>query len=291
MKLISCHDGKLHALDAGRVARRHAVDDRSAFRTGLEAFDALPPGGALARGAVHELLHAPGHPAPMFPTAWLARCAAASSEEQGSRGAGEQGRSRSRVRSPAPPPPSSPAFFQAGAVIWSDPAHELYPPALAALGIPLERVFLLHPANETDQIWALAECLRCRGVSAVVAALPPRQRLSRVEARRLQLAAEQGGGVGLLMRSSTARSSGEHAAVTRWLVKSEPGERNVQRWRIQLIFGHGGQVGQSITLEHHRDHAAVSAGKPVLPHLTARPVRPAAELADRPAATGKKAAG
>jgi hypothetical protein len=250
MKLISCHNGKLHALDAARVVRRHAVDDRSAFRTGLEAFDALPPGGALARGAVHELLHAPGHATPMFPAAWLAGCAAAGQN----------------------------------AVIWSDPAHELYPPALAALGIPLERVFLLHPASEADQIWALAECLRCRGVSAVVAALPPRQRLTRVEARRLQLAAEQGGGVGLLMRS-TARSAGEHAAVTRWLVKSESGERNVQRWRIQLVFGHGGQVGQAIILEHHRDHAAaaVAAGKPLLPHLTAHPVPPAAELADRPA--------
>jgi hypothetical protein len=247
MKLISCHDGKLHALDASsRVARRHAVDDRSAFRTGLEAFDALPPGGVLTRGAVHELLHAPGHPTSMFPAAWLAKCAA-----------GQH------------------------AVIWSDPDHELYPPALTALGIPLERVFLLHPASEADQIWALAECLRCRGVAAVVAALPPRQRWPRVQARRLQLAAEQGGGVGLLMRS-TSRSSGEHAAVTRWLVKSESGERNVQRWRIQLIFGHGGQVGQSVILEHHRDHAAATtAGKPLLPHLAAHPVPPAAELADR----------
>ena len=252
MKLISCHDGKLHTLDTGggAVARRLDRSETTgptsadAFRTGLAAFDALPPGGAFARGAVHELLHAPGHAAPMFPTAWLAKCAA-----------------------------------EQNAVVWSDPARELYPPALAALGIPLERLFLLHPASEADQIWALAECLRCRGVSAVVAALPPRQRISRVEARRLQLAAEQGGGVGLLMRSAAGRSSNVHAAVTRWLVRSESGERNVQRWRIQLIFGHGGQVGQSVILEHHRDYA-----KPLLPHLAAHPVRPAAELADRPAA-------
>jgi protein ImuA len=263
MKLISCHDGKLHALDAGssRIARQaHADEGRHTFRTGLDAFDALPPGGALARGAVHELLHAPGKAVPMFPAAWLARCAAAGQN----------------------------------AIIWSDPTHELYPPALAALGIPLERVFLLHPASEADQIWALAECLRCRGVAAVVAAIPPRQRgqggLTRVEARRLQLAAEQGGGVGLLMRSTAGRSSGEHAAVTRWLVKSESGERNVQRWRIQLIFGHGGQVGQSIILEHHRDRHATAATKPVLPRLTAHPVRPAAELADRPAEERKKSA-
>jgi protein ImuA len=267
MKLISCHDGKLHTLDTGgAVARRLDRNETSepapestshAFRTGLAALDALSPGGAFARGAVHELLHAPGHAAPMFPAAWLAKCAAATAGQN--------------------------------AVVWSDPNHELYPPALAALGIPLERLFLLHPANEADQIWALAECLRCRGVSAVVAALPPRQRITRVEARRLQLAAEQGGGVALLMRS-TARSSGEHAAVTRWLVRSEPGERNVQRWRIQLIFGHGGQVGQSVILEHHRDRRRHAATKSLLPPLTAHPVRPPAELADRPAAAREKQA-
>jgi protein ImuA len=268
MKLISCHDGKLHTLDTGgAVARRldrndltrpAAVSTTRAFCTDLKALDALSPGGAFARGAVHELLHVPGHAAPMFPAALLAKCAADASAVAAA-AAGQN------------------------AVVWSDPNHELYPPALAALGIPLERVFLLHPASEADQTWALAECLRCRSVSAVVAALPPRQRLTRVEARRLQLAAEQGGGVGLLMRSN-GRSSNEHAAVTRWLVRSEPGERNVQRWRIQLIFGHGGQVGQSVILEHHRDRHA----KPLLPHLTAHPVRPPAELADRPAAAREK---
>jgi protein ImuA len=149
-------------------------------------------------------------------------------------------------------------------------------------------VLLLHPGDEADEVWALTECLRCRGVAAVVAALPERRRgsgrrrrLSRVEARRLRLAAERGGGVGLLLRDAAdADAAGEHAAVTRWIVRPEPGDRHVQRWRIQLIFGHGGRVGQSIVLEHHRDpHQPLST-----PRLAARPVRPAAELADRPAA-------
>ena len=80
-----------------------------------------------------------------------------------------------------------------GAVVWSDPRHEAYPPALAAGGLPLERVVLLRPRSAADEVWALAECLRCRGVAAVVAAPPA---LSRVQARRLQLAAEHGGGGG-----------------------------------------------------------------------------------------------
>ena len=269
MKLISCHDGKLHALDAGVAAVAGSARPSSsanAFRTSLAALDDLPPGGAFARGAVHELLHPPGEPAPMFFAALLAQCA----------GEAEQQR-------------------RTGAIVWADPARELYPPALAAFGIPLERVFLLHPGNEADQVWALTECLRCRGVAAVVAALPPPRRrgrggLSRVEARRLQLAAERGGGVGLLLRTD-GRGAGEHAAVTRWLVRPEPGERNVQRWRIQLVFGHGGRVGQSIILEHHRDREDDDAQQqqrqqhpeqPLRPRIEAHPVRPAAELADRP---------
>ena len=212
MKLISCHDGKLHALEAGDDGLgASSAPDRS-FVTGLPALDALPPGGAFARGAVHELLAASADGQPLFFAAVLARGAGHSAND-------------------------SPA------IIWSDPAGELYPPALADLGIPLERLFLLRP-GEADHVWAIAECLRCRGVAAVVAGLPSRRRLSRIEARRLQLAAERGGGVGLLLRAarpggaSGSASTDEHAAVTRWLVRPEPGDQHVQRWRIQLIFGH-----------------------------------------------------
>jgi protein ImuA len=263
MKLISCHDGKLHALETGGLR----AAGPGAFRTGLAALDALSPGGAFARGAVHELLTAPSDGKPLFLAALLAR------------GAGEGGKVNDPPLTLSPPHLVAPSSFPSP-IIWSDPHGELYPPALAALGIPLERLFLLHPGNEADQVWALAECLRCRGVAAAVAALPPRQRLSRVEARRLQLAAERGGGVGLLLRTA-GKASAEHAATTRWLVRPERGERHVQRWRIQLVFGHGGRVGQAIILEHHRD--AHRPAEPLRPRLTAHPVRPAAELADRPA--------
>jgi protein ImuA len=252
MKLISCHDGKLHALESGAARAgpwAAAASDAKVFRTGLAALDALPPGGALARGAVHELLTGPADATPMFLAAWLARRAWVGDDSSAK---------------------------ESRAVVWCDPRHELYPPAVAALGIPLERLLLLHPVSEAEHVWAVAECLRCRGVAAVVAALPPRYRLTRVEARRLQLAAERGGGVGLLLRTM-GKSSDEHAAVTRWLVQPARGERNVQRWRIQLIFGHGGQVGQSVILEHHRDPQSV------FPRVEAHPLRPSAELADRPA--------
>src|SRR5690348_1940587 len=136
------------------------------------------------------------------------------------------------------------SIFNSSSLIWSDPTHQLYPPALAAHGIPPDRLLLLRPRDLEEQTWAIAECLRCRGVGAVVAAPGA---LSRIEARRLQLAAEQGGGVGLLLR--TTRDATHYAAATRWLVRSARGQRTVQRWNIQLLHGHGGRIGQTVCLE------------------------------------------
>lgn len=266
MKLISCHDGKLHALNAGEQSPALAV---KSFRTGLGALDDLPPGGAFVRGAVHELLSAPADPRAMLPAAWLAKCAG---WDEGVKGRGGEGVTKGDSFTPSPLHPLAPASSQA--IVWSDVRHELYPPALAALGIPLERLFLLHP-TESEQLWAIAECLRCKGVGAVVAELPSRKKLSRVEARRLQLAAEQGGGVGLLLREA-GKHSAEHSAATRWLVQPARGERNVQRWKMQLIFGHGGRIGQSILLEHHRDADSPATA------IQAHPLHPPAQLADRP---------
>jgi len=121
-------------------------------------------------------------------------------------------------------------------------------PAIAAAGIPLDRLFLLHPKNDADELWALTESLRCCGVGAALACP---KKLSTIEARRLQLAAERGGGVGLLLRPMSARAT-PYAAATRWLVASIAGERNVQKWKLQLIHGHGGQVGKSVILEARR---------------------------------------
>ena len=65
-----------------------------------------------------------------------------------------------------------------GAIVWCDPQGKLYPPAVAAMGVPLNRVVLVVPKTIPDENWAIAECLRCRGVSAMIAS--PR-RLSRIE--------------------------------------------------------------------------------------------------------------
>ena len=266
MQLISCHDGRLLRLDAdspgvGRFGPAGVPCDSAAncgaggaaFVTGLAALDALPPRGAFARGAVHEILSDPLDGTPLFLAMLLTR-GAMGVEGGGWRVEDEtKAGARSLLSTPHPPPSTS--------SIWCDPRGTLYPPALAAHGIPLDRLFLLHPRAAADQTWAVAECLRCRGVAAVVACVD--YHLSRVEARRLQLSAERGGGVGLLLRPADRRTSSEHAAVTRWLVRPAPGERTVQRWSVQLVHGHGGRVGQAVILEHSRETNRVRAVEPL----------------------------
>lgn len=257
MRFISCHDGKLQSLEAAGLK---AAPDR-AFATGLHEWDAIAPQGMFARGAVHELLFDASNGQPRFVAALLARAAV---EEVGS-GKWEVGInviSRPTPHSLPPTPHTAPP------VVWSDPRGEVYPPALAALGFDLTRTFLLRTACDADEAWAVAECLRCRGVGAVIAASPPTRRMSRIEARRLQLAAERGGSVGILLRQA-GRGDDVYAAATRWKVSPHPGERTVQRWTIQLLHGHGGQVGNTVILEWRRETNSVHTVE---------------KLADRPAA-------
>jgi hypothetical protein len=203
----------------------------------------LPWADGVRRGAVHEFLfdESPGHPPPTYPALLSATRTLAASE--------------------------------AGPLVWCDPHGTLYPPAVqAALG---GRAFwLLRPRRE-DLLWAVAECLKCPGVGVVVASVPAK--LSRVEARRLQLAAEQGRCAGLLLRPRGA--GGEvYAAASRWLVRPAPWRDGAQRWSIECLHGHGRLVNETFELEAPRVTFPEFALEDV-------PVRVPAPLADRAAAS------
>ncbi len=218
------------------LAERIPCASHDSFRTELDLLDELAPGGAFQFGAVHELLSDPRSPAPKTMALLLANAA------QRKR-AGNEG----------------------GAVVWSDPACELYPPALVAgsasgASIDLRRLILLRCANPADELWALAECLRCKGVSATVASI---SRLTQIQARRLQLAAESGGGVGIFMRPFSQKFQTPYAAATRWRVQPARGDEQIQRWSVELLHGHGGRIGQSVLLEVSRETRVVRASAPV----------------------------
>jgi hypothetical protein len=55
------------------------------------------------------------------------------------------------------------------------------------------------------------------------------------------------------LRPNGGAASAHHAAATRWLVEPAPGERTVQRWKVRLIYGHGGHLHHPVYLECARD--------------------------------------
>jgi protein ImuA len=198
---------------------------------------------ALARRAVHELLFNPamGNSLPMFP-ALLAARAAIHHVEDFQNAAVSQNTAISRNTAISP--------NASRMLIWIDPNQTFYPPAAIALGIAPSQLCVLRPEPQ-DLIWAAIECLRCQGVGAVVALMM--QKPTRVEVRRLQLAAEKGGAMALLVRPNlTSAGSNIYAANTRWLVTPAPGERTIQRWSMQLLHGQVGPIGQSFLLEKNR---------------------------------------
>lgn len=135
-----------------------------------------------------------------------------------------------------------------GTLVVLDSHGEFYPPAAARLGIDLQRLVVVHPATTADEHWALDQALRCRGVAAVLA-WP--EKLDGRTFRRLQLAAEEGGGLGLFIRSDAARHVPSWADVRLWIEPApmSPGENLRRRLRIWLLHCRGGSRGCSVDVE------------------------------------------
>ena len=88
-------------------------------------------------------------------------------------------------------------------IAWIAPPFVPYAPALAAAGINLDKVLLVHPADHGKALWALEQALRTGVCSAVLGWLSE-SLLKFTEVRRLQLAARQGGTWSSLFRPATA---------------------------------------------------------------------------------------
>ncbi len=135
---------------------------------------------------------------------------------------------------------------EGGAMVVLDSSRELYPPAIARLGIDLEQLIVVQAMNPVDSLWALDQSLRCLAVAAVLA-WPGR--LDGHTFRRLQLAAEEGGGLGLFIRPRAAEHEPSWADA-RLLVAPLPGEGfSGRRLRIRLFRSRGGSDGRQIDLE------------------------------------------
>jgi len=138
------------------------------------------------------------------------------------------------------------AIVEGKYLVLVDPHRQFYPPAMKSLGIPLERVIALQPANHADAIWGLAQVLRCPAVGAVIAEIGT---LDDRAARKLQLAAEQGGGLGLFLRDARSARAQPSWADVQWLVRSASLQDQNTRWfHLELARCSGGRTGARLTV-------------------------------------------
>jgi protein ImuA len=126
-----------------------------------------------------------------------------------------------------------------------DHQGRFYPPAAARLGIDLDRLIVVHPRTPQDAALAVDQSLRAAAVGSVLC-WP--ERLTTPAFRRLQLAAEIGGGLGLLLRPSAAQRTPSFAAM-RILVTPVASSEVARRLRLDLLRGPAGKTGQALILE------------------------------------------
>jgi hypothetical protein len=125
-----------------------------------------------------------------------------------------------------------------GRECWPTFQHLVRPDAGGDVG--LMRHIFLDPLSEAERLWALLEVVRCPAVRVVVA---EGRGMNSIAGRRLQLAAETGNAVVLLIRPASEWSKPSWAK-TRWRVRSAASSTGQPRWEIALARASGARQGQ-----------------------------------------------
>jgi protein ImuA len=201
-----------------RIRRLEGVAgrQRTVLPFGIKAIDRHLPGGGLALGALNEVAGGGNGAIDGAATALFA--------------AGIAARTR-------------------GKVLWCLTRPDLFAPALAQAGLKSDRVIYLEGGDDKSVLACFEESLRHGGLGAVVAEVA---RLSMAASRRLQLAAEGSGTIGMAIRrwrrQSEASDFGQPtAAATRWRVSALPSAPlpvagiGRPRWLIELIRCRAGE--------------------------------------------------
>lgn len=131
-----------------------------------------------------------------------------------------------------------------GSVAWIGKQRHIYAPGLAAYGLDPKRILFIQAERDRDALWAMEEALRCKGLAAVVGEVADADLTA---TRRLQLAAEESGATGILLRANP-KKTGTSACVTRWHIRpmqsvAESGLPGVgvTRWHAELLKTRGGR--------------------------------------------------
>ncbi|THF48286.1 ImuA family protein [Allorhizobium terrae] len=139
-----------------------------------------------------------------------------------------------------------------GKVLWCVTQRDLFAPALEQAGLVPDRVIFIEAGDEKSLLSCFEEGLRHGSLGAVVAEIA---RLPMTISRRLQLAAERSGTIGIALRrwrhpSGEADFGQPTAAVTRWrtyFVPSAPlpvAGIGRARWRLELVRCRGGEAAE-----------------------------------------------
>lgn len=165
-----------------------------------------------------------------------------------------------------------------GTVLWVIRSRDLFAPGLYQAGLAPERVLYAEARSDAELLALMEEGLRHGGLGAVIGEA---RQVSTTATRRLQMAAEGGGTIALLLRRPPAKGVDPFgipsAAATRWRVGSTPSSpvpwAGLGRacWHLQCVRQRGGNPFE-LTVE-----AADETGRLALP----------SQLADRPAAAGR----
>ena len=184
------------------LASLSARPDRPAVPLGCAPIDATLPWGGLPAGGLHEIRAArPDRPAAAL--GFAAFCLG-----------------RVALRRPGP-------------LVWVSQGDGLYPPGLAGVGLPTERLLLVRPVRAAELLSALEDSLRCKAVAGLLGDIA---QLDFTQARRLSLAAKASGVPALLLN----RGDRLGAILTRWEIASLPSASplgvgvGAWRWRLTL---------------------------------------------------------
>src|SRR5262245_6414981 len=144
-----------------------------------------------------------------------------------------------------------------GTLVVIDEGGDFYPVGAAQLAIPLDRTAVVRPDSAKSALWAWEQSLRCPGVAVTFGKIDPRNDRA---LRRLQMAAETGGGLGFLV--PPPGSPGTPWAATR--IKVEPVPRTSRedlsrQLRVRVIRGQAEGREAAVELELGHEASAVSA--------------------------------
>ncbi|MHC9420043.1 ImuA family protein [Sphingomonas citri] len=168
-----------------------------------------------------------------------------------------------------------------GPVLWVVRRRDLFAPGLYQSGLAPDRVLYAEASDDAEVLALMEEGLRHRALGAVIGET---RRAAMASTRRLQLAAEGGRTIALLLKRHAREGADPlavpSAAVTRWRVGSAPSAPlpvagvGRARWDLALVRQRNGEPFQTIV------EACDETGRIALP----------ARLVDRPAAAGRAGA-